>query len=88
MLTNEEHPVAWALLACDLTEARTSLEALVEQMNENGRIDEIEFGIQLAHVYGHLNRAWNARDDPQFGDGSQELFVQRSQFPSDLPLIG
>ena len=83
MINFNDHPVAWALLAYELSDARDHLDALVTQMANDKVIDEIDFRIQVGHIYSHLNRAWHGRDD-QREDVSQAEWEQRSRFPTDI----
>lgn len=88
VLTNAEHPVAWARLMYELADARQHLEALIDQMAAEGTIDESDFRVQLGHVFAHLNRAWHGRDDTQLDEVSGELHAERSKFPGDLEPVG
>jgi hypothetical protein len=55
-------------------------------MAASGAIEEEEFGVELGHVYAHLNRAWHARG--QGGEVSTEQWVKFSAFPKDLEPVG
>lgn len=88
MLTNAEHPVAWALLVSELEDAREHLETLIQRMSADGTIDEADFRVQLGHVFAHLNRAWHSRHDPDLAEMPAELDAQRSRFPEDLKPSG
>ncbi len=82
MINNEQHPVAWAMFVYDLVDAREHLTKLVEEMVANKQIDEMDFRIQLGHVYSHLNRAWNGRNTAEEID--TERWQAQRQFPIDL----
>ena len=82
MIESQANPVAWALLLHELDDARDHLATLVEQMGAQGSIDEIEYRIQLGHIYSHLNRAWNGRDNTSEPD--IELWEKQAKFPVDL----
>lgn len=86
MITAATHPVEWALLAYDLTDAHEALGTLIDAMHEAGEIDEIEYGIDLAHVYAHLNQAWNARHHE--GERSSRDLDRYAAFPTDLRPYG
>jgi hypothetical protein len=88
VLTNAEHPVAWAMLMYELADARDHLGALIDQMTAEGAIAESDFQIQLGHVFAHLNRAWHGRDDTRLDEVSGELHAERSKFPNDLAPVG
>jgi hypothetical protein len=93
MLTNTEYPVAWAMLLYELSDAHEHLGTLISEMIASGTIDESEYRIQLGHVFAHLNRAWNGRNDVSLEDSGkemepQEVYAQRSKFPDDLSPVG
>jgi hypothetical protein len=86
MINREENIVEWALLMYELEDAREALVELLAATNAPD-FDESEFGIQLAHIYSHLNRAWNRR--AHLGEQSDADFQRFSDFPKDLhPLRG
>ncbi len=84
MLNNAEHPVAWAMLLYELSDAHEHFGKLIDQMTAKGAIDEEDFRIQLAHVYSHLNRAWHGRSDTELDQVPDELRALRSMFPVDM----
>jgi len=86
MINSTDSYVAWALLVDELDEAREHLQGLIDRMATSGAIDEEEFGVDLGHVYAHLNRAWHARG--QDGEISAEQWIQFSTFPKDLDPVG
>ncbi len=90
MLTNAEHPVAWAMLVDGLNDTHKHLGNLIAQMVAEGRIDEIDFSIQLGHICAHLNRAWHGRNDECLDDMPDKLglWEERSRFPVDLTPVG
>jgi hypothetical protein len=86
VITSNDNPVEWALLRYGLDDAREHLVELLAAM-EAPDFDETEFGIQLAHIYSHLNRAWNSRSHT--GDQADSDFQRFSEYPRDLhPLRG
>ena len=86
MINSEDNFVEWALLSYELEDAREHLVELLAATNAPD-FDESEFGIQLAHIYSHLNRAWNSR--AHLGEQSDADFQRFSDFPKDLhPLRG
>lgn len=87
MLNSEEHPVSWELWMYELTEAKEHLGALIDDII-NSRVDEEDFAVQLGHVFAHLNRAWNGRNDNEIEGWSQETHVEMSHFPNDLYPVG
>lgn len=82
MIESKSNPVEWTLLLHELDDARDHLSKLLEQMAANGAIDEIDYRIQLGHVYSHLNRAWNGRDNRS--EPNTELWEKQTLFPVDL----
>jgi hypothetical protein len=89
MLNSESHPVAWALFIDELADASEHLGQLIAQMSSLGQIDEIDFAIQLGHVYAHLNRAWNGRNDPSdVDDATEQQRADLTKFPDDLEPVG
>jgi len=88
MLRNDEHPVAWAMLMYELEDAHEHLGLLIDQMRAEGAIDEPDFGVQLGHVFAHLNRAWHGRGDTRLDSVPDELHDERSGFPDDLAPVG
>ena len=76
------------MLIYELSDAHEHLSALINQMSDVGTIDEIEYSIQLGHVFAHLNRAWHGRDDAELDDVPDELREERSKFPVDLMPVG
>ncbi len=65
--------------------ARVHLQELIDQMSADELIDEIDFGIQLGHLYGHLNRCWNGRRLP--GEAEDQWYSdENSSFPSDIQI--
>jgi hypothetical protein len=85
MIDSTSFPVQWALLLYELTDASLHLSSLAEQAASAGRIDEEDFRIQLAHVYAHTNRAWNARCDPRLVESPTEDEQDAlRRFPTDV----
>lgn len=86
MINQKDNYVAWAILVEDLDEARTHLQKLIETMTKRGNYDESEFGVELGHIYAHLNRVWNSRN--QVSEITSEQWSVFSQFPKDLQPVG
>ncbi|WP_412970764.1 hypothetical protein [Glaciecola sp. MF2-115] len=86
MITQNKNPLEWSTLMYELDDAVEHLNALVTQMSENGEIDEIEYKIQIAHVYAHLNRSWNTRNLTQ--TWNPEDREKLTQMPDDLEPVG
>ena len=84
MINQKESPVSWAMLMHELDDAHEHLGALISQMAEGGAIDDEDYQVQLGHVFAHLNRAWNGRNDIELDEISDLTHLERSQFPMDL----
>lgn len=84
MLNEQNAPVAWYLLLCELEDAKEGIDSLLKDMIAEGKeLDEVSFRIHMAHIYGHINRAWNGRNatDEQHDDNA--LLDEWSKFPTD-----
>ncbi len=71
-----------------LREAQEHLEKLINSVNE-GKEDAVTFRIQMAHLYHHVNSAWNARrirslEDPILN----EKMLEFAEHPTDLTAWG
>ena len=82
MIDSKNHPVEWAILTMRLSEAREQLDSLIAELDARGSLDDPEFGIPLAHVFVHLNQAWNGRD--KIGEWSDEESARFSHHPSEF----
>ena len=82
MINRSDHPVAWAILLYELEDAQEHLENFSKQMSREGRIDVEDFTIQIAHVYAHLNRVWNARNE--VSELTDEQWNAFRKFPADI----
>jgi hypothetical protein len=78
----------WVLY--NLHEAREELGKTIQEITADPAYDYAEFLCRLQEVYQHLNTAWNARDaaPEHIARHTREEFVQWSQFPADLPMMG
>lgn len=85
MIDKEKDPVGWAALMYELEDAHEHLGRLIAEMESDPDYDEVNFRIDLGHVYSHLNRAWHGRNG---GEGPlQSDWHAASQFPRDLEPI-
>ncbi|MEM9760008.1 MAG: hypothetical protein AAF933_12280 [Pseudomonadota bacterium] len=82
MINAKDHPVAWAMLMMELDDAHEHLGNLITAMSEQGSIDIEAYSIDVAHIYAHLNRAWNTKDIPR--EVTDEEWEQGRAFPNDL----
>ena len=85
MINQRENYVTWALLLHELEDAREHLENLIREMSNGGEINEADFRVDLGHVYAHLNRAWNGRNEAD--EPNSELWEAQSQLPNDLEMM-
>jgi len=85
MITEKLNPAEWSLLIYELEDAKENLESLIKEIVA-GEIDEVDYQIQLGHIYVHLNRSWNSRRKiGEYSDQERKVF---SDFPKDIELYG
>lgn len=82
MINKKDNYVEWSLLVLELCDAKQHLEKLIDEEIEQKDFDETEFSIAIAHIYSHLNRAWNMRN--QTGELTPKQWETLSQFPPDI----
>lgn len=93
MIDPQRNPLAWAMLMYELEDAHEHLGNLIRDMDTS--TDEVDFRIRLAHVYAHLNRAWNLRDKDDAWHDALTMTVPMQNpeydaaraFPTDLEPI-
>jgi hypothetical protein len=78
--------VVIAQIAYDSQDASEELSAIMELIEPNKEIDEEEFNVRFAHLYSHLNAAWNVRN---LSSDDLESAVEKQldlwkEFPTDL----
>jgi hypothetical protein len=86
MLDAQSAPVAWALLQYELADAQEGIASLLRDMAEDKEFSKIEFSIHMAHIYGHLNRAWNGRNATDKQWQADKLPDEWSNLPTDADL--
>jgi len=86
MINSNSNPIEWSSLMYELDDAKEHLESLIAEMKKNGSIDEVEYEIQIGHVFAHLNRGWNSRN--KLGEYNVKERDKFSSFPSDLEPCG
>ncbi len=73
----------------NLGDALEDLESINELVRPNIEIHEEDFRVRMAHLYWHLNSAWNSRnlssDELAAADG--ERINELGKFPTDLDPI-
>ena len=72
----------------NLREALEALGALMTEMEGDPEYDQGQFGVDLNHVYHHINTAWNARNASRERSEtcSEEDFYDWRQFPTDIDM--
>lgn len=77
-------------IASQLSEAEEELRSLVAKVDSGEELSFEAFHVAIAHIYHHLNSAWNGRNanDQQWRECTDLDFATWQQFPRDLPLIG
>ena len=82
MIDKRTDPAAWATFMDELEDAH--LSNLCKELNSTKEYGNIEFQIDIAHVYSHLNRAWNGRNTTEKQSDDKSIWHQWSQFPTDI----
>lgn len=75
-----------AAISYNLEDALEELTHVSEMFRPNAEIDESEFKVRMAHLYSHLNTAWNLRNvtETELELASSEQMSSWSRFPTDL----
>ena len=75
-----------AYITWNLEDAQEELSRILESIRPGAEIDEADFRARMAHLYSHLNTAWNVRNasasDIDAADGEQLNAWKR--FPGDI----
>jgi len=72
----------------NLREAAAELSRTIDQIQADVEFDEAELRVAVAHIFHHLNTAWNARDatpERVSACSSKDFFAWR-QFPADIDM--
>jgi hypothetical protein len=74
----------------NLREAEQALSGTIKEIESDAAYGHFELSIEMAHLYHHLNTAWNARESSEERARvcSQEDYEQWSRFPLDLTPLG
>lgn len=81
MINAKDNPVEFSLLQYELIDAKGHIDDLLKNLDAED-YDEVEFRIDLAHIFAHLNRAWNSRE--HIGEINSDDWKKYSEFPKDL----
>ncbi len=82
MIDKNKNPVEWAGLMYELEDAHEHLGNLILEMTNDPEFDEIDFKIQLQHIFSHLSRAWHRREFDR--NLSEDEWMKASKFPKEL----
>ncbi|WP_205313740.1 hypothetical protein [Rheinheimera maricola] len=76
----------WVLF--HLKEALEEIENTIKEIETEPEYDDSEFSVAVAHLYHHVNTAWNSRNcsDQDVDESSDDNFTKWGQFPSDLDI--
>jgi hypothetical protein len=71
-----------------LREAHEELTRTIAKFDAAPCVEENEFEIALAHMYNHLNTAWNARalTDEYIAMQTNDDFYTWRAYPADIPM--
>ncbi len=86
MINEKDNPVEWAMLRYELDDAREHIETLLKDMTETDDFTDEDYAVSMAHIYAHLNRAWNRRNSDS--EPNSDQMDNFSQFPTDIIPIG
>ncbi len=77
-----------SLILLHLREAHYELTRTIAKIEASRRVNEIHLEIALAHVYNHVNTAWNARavSDRRFAAQTEDDFYRWRAYPADIPM--
>lgn len=75
-----------AYMAWNLGEAQEELSRLLDALRPGAEFDEAEFRVGMAHLFSHLNTAWNVRNASasEIDAASGERINAWMCFPDDL----
>ncbi len=70
-----------------LNEALEQLQDTLSSIN-NSEIDEVQFRLEMEHLYHHLNTAWNGRNATmtETDECGRDNFEKWRMFPNDIDL--
>ena len=76
----------WVLF--HLREALEEIEATIKDIEEEPEYDGPEFSVAIAHLYHHVNTAWNSRHSTAEDalESSVMNFERWRQFPTDVDM--
>lgn len=72
----------WVLF--ELQDAREALAQIINDLKNDDDYDETEYRIHMAHLYSHVNSAWNMRAATTDEVTNGEKFEEWNRFPTDI----
>ena len=71
-----------------LREAHEELTRTIEKIEADPEADEIVFEIAIAHMFNHLNTAWNSRavTDDKIAKMTKDDFYAWRAYPKDISM--
>jgi hypothetical protein len=78
-----------AVVLFHLREAAEQLKETIQELESRADYCKEEFQVEMGHLYGHLNTAWNGRDqtDAQHAKCTDEDFDRFRRFPAESELF-
>ena len=72
----------------NLREARDELARITKEIESRDDYDNVEYEIDMRHLYHHLNTAWNTKDfsDERIERCNDKDFRNWRQFPKDMDM--
>ena len=74
----------WVLL--HLREAQEELVTIVNELESSQDYDEADFMVAMAHLYNHINTAWNSRNAELDETSIKTNFYLWRDFPNDISM--
>lgn len=76
----------WVLF--HLKEALGEIESTIKEIESEPDYSDPEFSVAMAHLYHHVNTAWNSRQcsDQEVEESSEGNFSDWRQFPTDVDM--
>ena len=76
----------WVLF--HLKEALEEIESTIKDIETDAEYDEPEYAVAMAHLYHHVNTAWNSRNssDSDTEESNDSNFQKWRQFPIDVDM--
>jgi len=85
-MINKDNLIAWSQFLYELEDAKDHLAALISDIQSDSDYREEELRVDLGHIFDHLNRAWNSRNN-DVGVHNQK-WEAMSKFPTDIEPVG